>query len=61
MDPVTISVLVTLGILLIDRIYNWTSTITKSQCCCCNLSRDKTQEVDTNNDYKSLDQFENKK
>ena len=61
MDPLSISIIVAVGILLIDRIYNWSSTIIKSHCCCIDIVREKTKEINTNNDIKDIGQLENVK
>ena len=61
MDPVSISIIVAVGILLIDRIYNWSATIVKSHCCCIDITRTQTEQVNTNNDIKSIGNLENVK
>ena len=61
MDPVTISLIIGIGVLLIDRIYAWSLTITKSQCCCCNITRKENNQNDQNNikEQKNINKIEN--
>jgi len=65
MGPLTVTLIVGISILIIDRIYDWSATIIKSHCCCINITpvsgdstRDKSKEINTNNDFKSISQME---
>ena len=60
MDPVTISLIVGIGVLLIERIYSWSLTITKSQCCCCNFIRkESTDKNDNKTDENNIKEQKN--
>ena len=59
MDPVTISLIIGVSILLIDRIYNWSATIIRSQCCCINITRTQTEQANSKNNIKDIGQLEN--
>ena len=45
MDPTTITLIIGVVILVIDKIYDWMNKIYKSKCCGCDVDR-KTNDED---------------
>jgi len=45
MDPTTISLVIGIVVLIIDKIYTWCKDIYKSKCCCGEIDRNTDEKT----------------
>jgi hypothetical protein len=48
-DPVSLSLIIGVAVLIVDKVYNWASSIYTSKCCCGEIDRKPTREETTTN------------